>query len=131
MMNNLHSDGRYRIVTDKSPEDSSPLIHVLHMHLDHAGDCLIFVSQLKAMETAYVVKMHNVCPLSKPLPTFAFIHPNSQWPDHIDNSRFTTIMEPYSCSNQWIVVSRYSKLSWKMDAPATIHGLAGYFESRL
>jgi protein arginine N-methyltransferase 5 len=43
--------------------------------------------ELKALETPYVVKMHNVACLAQPLPCFGFIHPNSQWPDHIDNTR--------------------------------------------
>jgi len=76
-------------------------------------------SPLKALETAYVVKMHNAkVPLDhnaselKAKLAFTFNHPNPDWPEHIDNSRFRS-------------------LQFCLDQDATIHGLAGYFESRL
>ena len=72
----------------------------------------VIETQLKALETAYVVKLHNALPLAPPQTCFTFDHPNPQWPDHVDNSR-------------------YRRLRFTLAEGATVHGLAGYFESCL
>jgi protein arginine N-methyltransferase 5 len=64
------------------------------------------------LETAYVVKIHNARALADPQLAFTFEHPNPDWPEHIDNSRFRS-------------------LEFTLQQGATVHGLAGYFESRL
>jgi type II protein arginine methyltransferase len=69
-------------------------------------------TELKALETPYVVKLHNALPLAPSQLTFTFEHPNVDFPDHIDNTR-------------------YKALSFKLERGATIHGLVGYFESKL
>ena len=70
---------------------------------------------LKAMETAYVVKLHNVVQLAETQQCFEFVHPNHNWPDHIDNQRFSV--------REWTGLGG--------EQGATVHGLGGYFESRL
>uniref|UniRef100_A0A7S2FZY8 Protein arginine N-methyltransferase n=1 Tax=Octactis speculum TaxID=3111310 RepID=A0A7S2FZY8_9STRA len=64
---------------------------------------------LKAMETAYVVKMHNVKVLAEIKPCFTFTHPQKQ---PTDNHRFAA-------------------MKWTLDAPTTVHGFSGYFEAQL
>jgi len=71
-----------------------------------------FDTPLKALETAYVVKMHNVGTRAPAQPCFLFEHPNPAVPTHVDNQRFAS-------------------LRFTLEAGATLHGLAGYFESRL
>jgi len=70
---------------------------------------------LKAMETAYVVKLHNVVQLADTQQCFEFAHPNPDWPNHIDNQRFSV--------REWTGLGG--------EQGATVHGLGGYFESRL
>ena len=65
---------------------------------------------LKHFETAYVVKLFNFRELAKAKPAFRFVHPNPEQP--ADNSRYITLN----------FTSKYS---------ATIHGFAGYFETKL
>jgi type II protein arginine methyltransferase len=67
---------------------------------------------LKALETAYVVKLHNCETKAAAQQCFNFEHPNPSVPNHVDNSRFST-------------------LTFTLEQGATLHGLAGYFESRL
>jgi len=67
---------------------------------------------IKGFETAYVVKVHNGVALAPSQLCFTFEHPNLEWPDAVDNSR-------------------YRSLSFSLEAGATVHGLVGYFESRL
>jgi len=69
-------------------------------------------TELKALETPYVVKIHNGLPLAAPELMFTFEHPNVDFPDHIDNSRYKT-------------------LRFTFERGGTIHGLVGYFESKL
>ena len=64
------------------------------------------------METPYVVKLHNVTQLTTPQLCFFFNHPNAAAPDKIDNTR-------------------YQDLTFHLPSDATVHGLGGYFESRL
>lgn len=42
--------------------------------------------EVKAFETAYVVKFHNFKQLAKSKPCFKFVHPNTDSP--IDNKRY-------------------------------------------
>ena len=51
----------------------------------------VIESQLKALETAYVVKMHAVAALAPAQPCFTFDHPNERFPTHIDNSRYRSL----------------------------------------
>ena len=46
---------------------------------------------------------------------FEFAHPNPDWPNHIDNQRFSV--------REWTGLGG--------EQGATVHGLGGYFESRL
>ena len=48
-----------------------------------------FLSQ--ALETPYVVKLHNALPLTEAKECFTFVHPNPAVPDHVDNARFRTM----------------------------------------
>ncbi len=82
-----------------APISSSKLWNEVHSYKD-----------LKHMETAYVVKLHNFCQLAPAQPCFRFEHPNRD--ERIDNTRYTCLRFPATTS-------------------ATIHGLAGYFEARL
>lgn len=52
------------------------------MHLDAQVKSY---NDLKHMETAYVVKLHNFCQLGMAQPCFKFEHPN--WAERIDNNR--------------------------------------------
>lgn len=69
-------------------------------------------TELKALETPYVVRLHNALPLTSPQLAFSFTHPNNDFPDHIDNTRYTA-------------------LTYSLERGATIHGFVGYFESKL
>lgn len=64
----------------------------------------------KHLETAYVVKLHNIHTLDKPKAFATFVHPNKE--GTIDNSRHKKL--EYSCSES-----------------ATLHGFAGYFDTVL
>jgi len=66
--------------------------------------------EMKSYETPYVVKMHNFYQLGESQPVFTFVHPNKE--KFIDNSR-------------------YISLRFRTTQSATIHGLAGYFNSHL
>ena len=65
---------------------------------------------LKHFETPFVVKLHNITQLSATQDCFTFVHPNKENP--IDNSR-------------------YKVLRFTVNTSATMHGLAGYFDSTL
>eukprot|EP01117_Protostelium_nocturnum_P013830 TRINITY_DN5206_c0_g1_i2.p1 TRINITY_DN5206_c0_g1~~TRINITY_DN5206_c0_g1_i2.p1 ORF type:complete len:626 (+),score=226.31 TRINITY_DN5206_c0_g1_i2:52-1929(+) len=66
--------------------------------------------EAKSFETPYVVKLHNFYQLDEAKECFTFVHPNKE--DPIDNER-------------------YRKISFLSKESATIHGLAGYFDSHL
>ncbi|CAD7703043.1 unnamed protein product, partial [Ostreobium quekettii] len=70
-------------------------------------------SDVKHLETAYVVKMHNQSILAPPQPVFTFEHPNRS--SNIDNSRYISITfeRPEGSPG------------------ALMHGFAGYFETVL
>jgi len=82
-----------------APISSSKLWNEVHSYKD-----------VKHMETAYVVKLHNFCQLSEAQPVFTFTHPNRA--EKIDNTRYACLRFPAATA-------------------ATIHGFAGYFEARL
>ncbi|TFJ82032.1 hypothetical protein NSK_006700 [Nannochloropsis salina CCMP1776] len=82
-----------------APISSSKLWNEVHSYKD-----------LKHMETAYVVKLHNFCQLAPAQPCFTFAHPNRA--ARIDNTRYTCLRFPAPMA-------------------ATIHGFAGYFEAQL
>lgn len=89
----------YAYTSYLAPISSSKLWNEVHSYKD-----------LKHMETAYVVKLHNFCQLAKAQPCFTFLHPNME--KRIDNTRYRTLSFPAPTS-------------------ATIHGFAGYFEAML
>ncbi|PRP88838.1 hypothetical protein PROFUN_00306 [Planoprotostelium fungivorum] len=66
--------------------------------------------EMKHYETPYVVKMHNFYQLGESQECFTFVHPNRD--EYIDNQR-------------------YINLSFRATQSATVHGLAGYFNSLL
>lgn len=82
-----------------APISSSKLWNEVHSYKD-----------VKHMETAYVVKLHNFCQLSEAQPCFTFAHPNRA--EKIDNTRYACLRFPAATA-------------------ATIHGFAGYFNARL
>lgn len=59
------------------------------MHLDAQVKSY---NDLKHMETAYVVKLHNFCQLGMAQPCFKFEHPN--WAERIDNNRCAEALCP-------------------------------------
>eukprot|EP01114_Cavostelium_apophysatum_P020862 TRINITY_DN7112_c0_g1_i1.p1 TRINITY_DN7112_c0_g1~~TRINITY_DN7112_c0_g1_i1.p1 ORF type:complete len:622 (+),score=146.02 TRINITY_DN7112_c0_g1_i1:52-1917(+) len=65
---------------------------------------------LKHFETAYVVRLHNINVLSPAQECFTFLHPNKD--KIIDNTR-------------------YKKFVFHTKESATMHGFAGYFETKL
>jgi len=65
---------------------------------------------LKHFETPYVVKLHNINQLAEAKQCFYFEHPNKD--EVIDNTRYT-------------------KLKFDVTGSSTIHGFAGYFETKL
>ncbi|GMH32226.1 hypothetical protein BSKO_00060 [Bryopsis sp. KO-2023] len=70
-------------------------------------------NDLKHVETAYCVKLHNYIELAKSKEVFTFCHPNRA--DVIDNSRYTELAFYRSA-----------------ESPAALmHGFAGYFETVL
>jgi hypothetical protein len=70
-----------------------------------AGRCCCAGRESKqAMETAYVVKVHNALPLAPPQPCFTFEHPNP-------------LVEAGRVDN-----GRYRTLAFKVDQAATLHG---------
>lgn len=98
-------------------------------------------NDLKHMETAYVVKLHNFCQLGIAQPCFKFVHPNRA--ARIDNTRSAAAASPFSsrlplshadCLSPallYALLLRYQHLSFPVSSPATVHGLAGYFEAKL
>ncbi|CAM9328766.1 unnamed protein product, partial [Phaeothamnion confervicola] len=69
---------------------------------------------LKRMETAFVVKMHNFCQLAPEQPCFHFSHPN------------VDVAAGRKADNR-----RYKSLRFPITTAATLHGFAGYFDSLL
>lgn len=65
---------------------------------------------LKAFETPYVVRLHNIYSIADAQPCFEFAHPNLA--KRIDNRR-------------------YSRLQFTSKHGVTVHGFAGYFEAHL
>ena len=69
-------------------------------------------NDVKHFETAYVVKLHNICELAEPQPLFRFEHPNWRRDGKPDNRRYAT-------------------LRWNVAQTAMVHGFSGYFEAML
>lgn len=93
----------YEYTSYVAPISSSKLWNEVHSYKD-----------LKHMETAYVVKLHNFCQLAPAQPCFTFAHPNrsGEGGRGIDNTR-------------------YARLRFPAPVGATVHGFAGYFEAKL
>lgn len=88
-----------------------------------------------------MVKLHNFCQLGIAQPCFKFVHPNRA--ARIDNTRSAAAASPFSsrlplshadCLSPallYALLLRYQHLSFPVSSPATVHGLAGYFEAKL
>jgi len=95
------------------PYDSSSFMAPLAAHKLHT-ELMTSHDKVKQLQTPFVVMLHNVYRLTDVKKVFEFVHPNPEndLPEGPDNSR-------------------YEVLEWEVEQAGTMHGFAGYFESRL
>lgn len=80
-------------------------------------------NQASHFETAYVVKVHNIHQLAESKECFTFVHPNPHYNQ-------LTSHNP-AIVNQLIDNNRYKVLEFVAEESSTLHGLVGYFDSKL
>ncbi|CAM9392438.1 unnamed protein product, partial [Scytosiphon promiscuus] len=69
--------------------------------------------ELKRLETAYVVKLHNFVQLAEEKPCFTFHHPNKEGVGSETHNK------------------RHIEIDFDVEQASTLHGFAGFFDSRL
>mmetsp|Transcript_2186 Transcript_2186/g.5170 ORF Transcript_2186/g.5170 Transcript_2186/m.5170 type:complete len:276 (-) Transcript_2186:212-1039(-) len=107
-------DGAQRFLKDSGisiPESYTSYLAPISSHKLH-GDVSAF-KDLEHLETAYVVKLHNIYSLAETQPVFTFSHPNRDEP--VDNTRYKCIRFPRP----------------EGSPAAVLHGFAGYFDAKL